>query len=360
MIVFVHENRGVGLTKNDHNHAIQFFMISGSWIILLLWHLLITPTDFATPIEEAVVIMDRVRLFLEDDDIDHISLPWDTLKATDWRSKERGAKIKAIEEHLGVFPDGSDVPLTTRQRIFFRDPMSRLKYKIQKARRECGEIVEVVKSFHSWEGDIKNTRLIRHFVLECLSPFKRFTLNLTNATYDEYPSVKPSWPVYIGSWIFISGTLIFCIYWIFDWGVYQGQDNLIAWGKIYGATAATEIFLAQVTKTFILYYLPSQAMQPQLIRIRKVLSDVSMNYINRNDVSKVGKSEGSGRSEYGLTSEISVTQHMSAACRAARSKELKILPSAWLLRQVRTMRNRIQLALPLYRRHILSIVKCLY
>ena len=300
-------------------------------------------TDFATPIEEAIVIMDRVRLFLADDDIEHISLPWDALKTTDWRSNERAAKIKAIEEHLGVFPDGSDVPLTIRQRIFFKDPISRLTFKIQKARHESREIVEVVKFFQSWEGDIKNTRLIRHFILECLSPFKRFTLEFTNATYDAYPSVKPSWPVYTGSWIFISGTLIFCIYWIFAWGVYQGQDNLIAWGKIYGATAATEIFLAQVTKTFILHYLPLQAMQPQLIRIRKVLSDISMNYINRNDVSNVGKSEGSGRSEYGLASEISVTQHMSAACRAARSKELKSLPSAWLLRQVRSMQNKIKL-----------------
>ena len=83
-------------------------------------------------------------------------------------------------------------------------------------------------------------------------------------------------------------------------------------------------------------------MQPQLIRIRKVLADVSMKYINKDDVgdlyrkNKIILSTGSCKSMNDLRDEISVVQHMSAACRAAWSHELKDLPSAWLLRQVRT------------------------
>ena len=212
-------------------------MICGSWIILPRSYLFVTMTDFATPIEEAVMIMDRVRLFLQDDDIGRISSPWDALKITEWRSNGRAAKIKAIEERLGVFPDGSDVPLTARQRIFFKDPMSRLQYKIQKARRGSEEIVEVVKSFHSWEGDIKDTRLIRQFILECLPPFKRFTLELTNSTYEDYPSVKSSWSVYIGSWIFISGTLMFCIYWTQQDYVIRITHHICCLNQIFVVTA---------------------------------------------------------------------------------------------------------------------------
>jgi hypothetical protein len=58
-----------------------------------------------------------------------------------------------------------------------------------------------------------------------------------------------------------------------------------------------------------------------------VLADISMNYINHNHNSM--KPVGAEESD-----EMSVVQYMSAACRASRSKELRYLPAAWLLRQV--------------------------
>ena len=288
-----------------------------------------------------MTIMDRARSYLSTINDAERPLPWSVSQITDRGGSERAAKIHEIEEQLGIFPDGNLVPLTLRQKYFFKDSLSKLIYKVRKVRRDCREIVEVIESFHPWEHDIKNTRLIRHFILECLSPFKRKTLEFTNATYDEYPTGRSSWFTYIGSWIFISGTLIFFLYWMFAWGVLQGGDTLIAWGKEYGTILATDILLVQVTKVYILYYLPSQAMQPQLIRIRKVLADISMNYINKDDVSDLYHKNsiilptGSIKSKNDLTDEISVVQHMSAACRAAWSHELKDLPSAWLLRQVR-------------------------
>ena len=298
-------------------------------------------SDFATPVDEAMLIIDKVRSFLSEGDVEDRPLPWESLAYTDNRRHERAATIKAIQDHLGVYPDGSEVPLTLRQRLFFSDSLSKLHYKIRKVRRECSEIVKVIGTFHPWEDEIKNTRLVRHFIIECLSPFKRYTLEITNATYDEYPTGQSSWSTYIASWIFISGTLIFFLYWIFAWGLYEGEGTLKAWGKVYGTAAATDILLVQVTKVFILYYLPSQAMQPQLKRIRKVLADISMNYINKDDVSDLYHKNsiilltGSSKSKNDLTDEISVVQHMSATCRAAWSHELKDLPSAWLLRQVR-------------------------
>jgi hypothetical protein len=70
-------------------------------------------------------------------------------------------------------------------------------------------------------------------------------------------------------------------------------------------------------------------MQAQLLRIRAVLSDVSLNYINKSDplYGAVEPEEKEG--------DISVVQHMSAACKASRTPELMALPAAWLLRQVR-------------------------
>lgn len=284
-----------------------------------------------------MAITDKVRFFLSTVDTQDQPLPWKEQKIKDTSRNERAAKIKAIEEYLGVRPDGNLVPLTVLQNLYFKNPLSKLCFKIRKVRQGCREIVDVIESFHPWEQDVKNTRLIRHFIIECLSPFKRRTLEVTNAKNDEYPSGRSSWPLYIGSRIFISGTLIFFLYWIFAWGIYQGEETLTAWGAIYGTSAANDILLVQITKIFILYYLPSQAMQPQLKRIRKVLSDISMKYINQNNESDadeektISRPNRPGRNENDLGNEICVVQHMSAACRAAWSDELK----NWLLRQVK-------------------------
>ena len=139
-----------------------------------------------------MTIMDRARSYLSTANHENHPLSWGVPQITDIGGSERAAKIKEIEEHLGIFPDGNLVPLTLRQRYFYKDSLSKLIYKIQKVRRDCQEIVEAIESFHPWEHDIKNTRLIRHFILECLSPFKRKTLEFTNATYDEYPTGRPS------------------------------------------------------------------------------------------------------------------------------------------------------------------------
>ena len=275
-----------------------------------------------------MTMMDRVQSYLLASDMEDQCLPWEVLNSTDFISKERSAKIKAIEEHLGVFPDGTHVPLTLRQKLYFDSPLLKLEFKINKVRQASAEIVSIIDSFKPWEEDVKNTRLIRHFILECLSPFKRYTLEAFNTRYDQYPSARRTWVAYIFAWIFISTTLCFFMYWIFAWGVYQGDATLAAWGAIFGTGVGQDVLLVQVTKIFILYYLPAKAMQPQLLRIRRVLADVAMNYINRHD-STYGKIEGVDGGE------ICVVQHMSAACRAARSSELRELPSAWLLRQVR-------------------------
>ena len=317
--------------------------------------------------------MTRVHSYLAMNNLENSRLPWEKVKDTDISLKERLAKIKAIKGHLGVAADGTLIPLTLRQTVYFKDPISKLEYKIEKTRKQCDEIIEKIESFNSYEDDIKNTKLIRYFILECMSPFKRHILEVTNQRYDNYTNLKISWIIYVTAWVIFTLIICFLIYWIFAWGIYQGDETISAWGKIYGTGALNDILLVQITKIFILYYLPSQAMQPQLIRIRKVLSDVTINYINKNEYiynsrnTKNNNNNNSNNSNnyskyniqnnnsqknnfgrnsflsvstenvHSVASEISVVQHMSAACRAARSKELRELPAAWLLRQVREL-----------------------
>jgi hypothetical protein len=277
------------------------------------------------------MIIEKVRRYLLLSNGDGHWLPWELLEPSDMLCKARNVKIKAIEDQLGVFPDGSMVPLTLIQKIFFRNPLNKLVYKMEKVRKKANKLIEDVSSYKHWEGDIKDTTLIRHFILECLCPFKRHALSLNIEEYEALRSDKPSWPVYIVSWIFISGVLCFYIYWIFAWGVHNGEETIKAWGSIYGLHAGNDMLMVEVTKVIIIYYLPAQAMQPQLLRIRKVLADVSMAYINRYDPNYDAPADSDEEVS------ICVVQHMSSACRASRSPELKKLPASWILRQVRAV-----------------------
>ena len=280
--------------------------------------------------EETAVVLDRVHAFLRADDVENTTLPWVGLNNTDYNQSHRKATIDAFEEHLGIFPDGTFIPLTLKQRLFFGSPMAKLEYKIDKARKRTKEVVNSIQFLKSTKQEGKDIALLREFILECLSPFKRRALRINNLAYDEASIRLVSWPVYIIAWTFITCSLLFFVYWIFAWGVYEGDDVLAAWGAVFGTGAATDILLVQVTKVMILNYLPAVAMQPQLLRIRSVLADISMSYINRYDPS--AESDGVREVE-----DIKVIQHTSTACRASRSLELNSLPAAQLLRQV-TMR----------------------
>jgi hypothetical protein len=284
-------------------------------------------SDFTTSAEESLTIMERVHSFLFFSNENDKWLPWEVLKVTDIRSQVRIVKLEAIDEQLGIQPDGSFLPLTLRQRLVFKTPLKKLEYKLEKVRLKSKEIIEEIDSLKPWESDMKDKKLMRFFILECLGPFKRFTLEQSNRSYDSSTARRPSWTMYIISWIFVTSISCFYIYWILVWGLYNGEKTLAAWGIVYAMSAFHDILLVQVTKIFILYYLPAMAMQPQLLRIRKVLADICMAYVNRADP------DGAENATDEVDS-LTVVQYMSATCRASRSQELRNLPASWLFRQV--------------------------
>lgn len=288
---------------------------------------------FCSPLEETLDILQRVHVFLSTADTEHILLPWETPTDTDSVSKDREAKIKAIEDYLGVFPDGSYVPLTLRQRLLFWTPLARLQAKMGNVRKATSNIAEVINSYKPWEIDIKDNRLIKQFILGCLTPFKRFALQAIVAPYEEMHEEQVPWPVYILAWIFITLCLIFFVYWIFAWGVYNGGDTVNSWGTTFGVALVQTALLVQITQYYVVFYLPALAMQPQLQQIRRVLADVSMAYINRNSKA-LSDDEAQEEAEKEIEKEFSVVQVLSPACRAAWIAEIKPLPAAWLLRQV--------------------------
>ena len=89
------------------------------------------------------------------------------------KTATREATTLAIEEFLGLYPDGTPVPLTLRQRVAFGDTRGKLEYKVIKSRSRAQEIVERVEEVEAYRIETRDVELVRAFILECISPFKR-------------------------------------------------------------------------------------------------------------------------------------------------------------------------------------------
>jgi hypothetical protein len=161
--------------------------------------------DFASPTEEATILIDKVNKYLFSGELSEDGwLPWELHKATDYKTLMRTSKIDAIEIYLGIQADGNNVPLTLRQKLFFGTADAKLAYKLRKVRKGTEFIIEEVDAYTVAEVELKDMRLIRSFIFECLSPFKRFTLAMNISAYD-LGSSKPYWIAYIVTWSFVTG-----------------------------------------------------------------------------------------------------------------------------------------------------------
>jgi hypothetical protein len=88
-------------------------------------------------------------------------------KATDRRYLSRRAKIKAIEEELGVAADSTMVPLTFRQRLLFGNSQAKLFHKLTKVRKKMIEVIDAIAEFDPCEIEERDVLLIRSIYIIC-------------------------------------------------------------------------------------------------------------------------------------------------------------------------------------------------
>ena len=67
--------------------------------------------------------------------------------------------------NAGVFPNGSAMPLTLRQRLLYSNHLHRLERKISLCRENSIKIIKDLKGFGIAEDHLKNEYLIQKFVL---------------------------------------------------------------------------------------------------------------------------------------------------------------------------------------------------
>ena len=109
-----------------------------------------------------------------------------------------------------------------------------------------------------------------------------------------------------------------------------------AWGTNFAIDLGNDILIIAIIKITWTSFLSLETMQPQLRVIRSVFADICLTHINRaSDAMDKDKNDETLSSYHDeRAAQLRIVQHLSAACRAARSKELKNLPAAWILRQL--------------------------
>ena len=269
--------------------------------------------DYTTVPEEANILMnmaDRtVRKSLQIG-----SLPWRVENLT---SKIDLDKVNHALNFLGLYPDGSPLPLTWMQWLTFGTPRRRIERKLQTVRSRAKGILEDMEMFVEGEEDCKDTLLIQNFILEQLSPFKRYALR------HEFFQVDTAVPGYVNgyvwlmAWAFIVTVWLFLVYWVIMWALNNSDVTVTAWAYQIVFVVFQEIFINEMLQIFIVHVVVIEALRPQLRRIYFALNTIILSKMEKAIYAE---------------EEVCVVQHMSAACRAARKNP--DLPAAQLLMRV--------------------------
>ena len=151
-----------------------------------------------------------------------------------------------------------------------------------------------------------------------MSFFYRFSLKKNFERIDGMPPSAINPLPWVISWIIVSGTLIFFIYWIFAWGVTNGGSTLNAWGTDYSVAVIQDVFVCETAKLSIMFVFAIISAKPQLQMIKRVINDCALSLVQDGDDNNNG--------------EINLVQSLSPSCRAAHMSALNDLPSSAVLR----------------------------
>jgi hypothetical protein len=229
-------------------------------------------------------------------------------------------KIKAIEKHLGVYADGTPVPLTIWEYLQFGSARAKLEAKIEAAREKEGDIVGMLEELGDQELLSKDEALTQFFVLEQFSAFKQYALSSQLFNF----AVTTALPVdplhWILAWAFIFGSLLFFLYWTLMWGVSTDGSTIEAWGINFAISVIQDLFLVQVFRLYVLYMISAITIKPQLTAIYNTLQRLAIEYVQDELPDAFGV--------------IRVVQHVSPACRVAKLKIAESLAAGQILRHI--------------------------
>ena len=270
-----------------------------------------------TPRVECIRLMTQVEEFLIGETNE--SNPWDISQDASGQSAEHLAAMKAISSQLMVNYDGTLKPITFRQKLFYKDRQDLIEKKLAAARVQADKVCVSIVGMKVDDDNLKDMVLVRKFILEQVSIFYRFSLDKSFSNFNGAPPEGINPAPWLLAWIFIILAHLFFLYWIFAWCVKNSGGTLNQWGTDYGVTLVQDVFISEVGKVCIMYVFAMMSVRPQLQVIKRVINDRALSLVQ----DEIGCNEG-----------VSVVQHFSPACRAARLSGLSKLPASAILRSI--------------------------
>ena len=248
--------------------------------------------------------------------------PFTAMPSIEQLQHDTMASARAIEHQLGIYSDGTPVPLTSWQRLWFTNREHWLHSKVKQARMEANEVVENLERLHVPDRTLKDVALIQSFVTEHVSLAYRSALE-NKFEENEFLTPEAINPLlWILGWMVNIGAVGFCLYWVLAWGITNTGTTLDAWRTSYIVAVSQDIFLYEVTKMGFKYVFTLVSVRPQLSAIRQVINNAALSYIQY------------GPPKHQSKSEITIVQHFSPSCRAASMSKVKSLAAAAILRQI--------------------------
>ena len=228
----------------------------------------------------------------------------------------------AVKDSMGLDDDGNPLPLTALQKFIFKNPRKRVEWKLKKAREEELEILDELDLFVDGEEDLMDVLLIQKFILEQLTPFRRYALQAEFFQFDGAAPAFVNGYLWVLSWLIIILVWLFCVAWMFFWAVNNGTDTVSVWGYQIIFVVMQDIFINEIMQIFVVNILTVELLRPQLRQIYKTL-----HVVLSEKMDALNTSRDSGEM-------IRVVQHLSAACRVSHIPSLRHLPACQLLSKV--------------------------
>ena len=248
--------------------------------------------------------------------------PFTAMLSVDQLQHDTMASARAIEHQLGIYSDGTPVPLTSWQRLWYTNREHWLHNKVKQSRIEANNVVDELERLHVPDRTLKDIALIQSFVSEHVSLAYRSALK-NKFEENEFLTPEAINPLlWILGWMVNIGAVGFCLYWVLAWGITNTGATLDAWRTSYIVSVSQDIFLYEVTKMGFKYVFTLVSVRPQLSAIRQVINAAALSYIQY------------GPPKHQSKSEITIVQHFSPSCRAASMSKVKSLAAAAILRQI--------------------------
>ena len=225
--------------------------------------------------------------------------------------------MKATRARLKINPDGTLQPLTLRQRMLYSSRQNLLEKKISSARLKSEGICDCISEMEV--SALRDISLMRTFILEHVSFIFRSSVESCLEEIAGAPPERVHALKWGAAWVAITLSLLFCLYWIFAWGVSNGGQTVHSWGVAYAASVFQDALIFEVARIFIRIVFALVSVRPQLQAIKRVINDCALSLI---------------QDEFTFSSTFNAAQHFSPACRASRSSRLSDLPAAAVLRKI--------------------------